>query len=92
MDANMFGTCTASISDPNDQPIKLYPNPTSSVITASSLQHQGELLLIDVFGKIILTIPYHSHTIELNLQNLQAGIYFLSEPNKGIYEKVIKSD
>jgi hypothetical protein len=92
MDANMFGTCTASISDPNDQPIKLYPNPTSSVITVSSLQHQGELLLIDVFGKIILTIPYHSHTIELNLQNLQAGIYFLSEPNKGIYEKVIKSD
>jgi hypothetical protein len=92
MDANMFGTCTAGISESNYASIKLFPNPTTSVVTISSLPNQGELFLIDVFGKKILTIPYQSHTIQINLQELQAGIYFLSEPNKGIYEKVIKSD
>jgi hypothetical protein len=92
MDANMFGTCTANISEYNDEPIRLFPNPTSSVLTISGLPNQGELYLIDLYGKNILTIPYQSNSIQINLQVLKAGIYILSEPNKGIYEKMIKSD
>lgn len=92
MDANMFGSCTASISEPNRESIRFSPNPTSSEVTISGLANQGELYLIDVFGKITLTIPYQSNSVQINLQELQAGIYFLSEPNKGIYEKVIKKD
>jgi hypothetical protein len=91
MDTNMFGSCTASISEPNAAPIKLFPNPTSSVVTISGLPNYGELILIDLFGKQILTIPYQSPTIQINLLELQTGIYFLSEPNKGIYEKIFKN-
>jgi hypothetical protein len=61
-------------------------------VTISGLPNQGELCLIDLFGKKICTIPYQSNSIQINLQDLQSGIYFLSEPNKGIYEKVIKND
>jgi hypothetical protein len=92
MDANMFGTCIASISELDNNAINLFPNPTSSVVTISGLPNQGELCLIDLFGKKICTIPYQSNSIQINLQDLQSGIYFLSEPNKGIYEKVIKND
>jgi hypothetical protein len=91
MDANMFGSCTASISEPNNESIRLFPNPTSSVVTISGLPNYGELILIDLFGKQILTIPYQSPTIQINLLELQTGIYFLSEPNKGIYEKIFKN-
>jgi hypothetical protein len=92
MDANMFGTCTANISESNNESIKLFPNPTSSVLTISGLPNQGELYLIDLFGKKISTIPYQSNSIDLDLSSLKNGIYFVSEPNKGIYEKVIKND
>jgi hypothetical protein len=62
------------------------------VLTISGLSNQGELSLMDLFGKNILTIPYQSHTIQINLTELKSGIYFLSDPNKGIYEKVIKNE
>jgi hypothetical protein len=90
MDANMFGTCTASISESNYESIKLFPNPTSSVVTISGLPNQGELYLIDVFGKKVSTIPYQSNSIELDMSLLKNGIYFISEPNKGIHEKISK--
>ena len=88
----MFGTCTANISESNNESIKLFPNPTSSVLTISGLPNQGELYLIDLFGKKISTIPYQSNSIDLDMSSLKNGIYFVSEPNKGIYEKVIKND
>lgn len=90
MDANMFGTCTASISEFNYESIKLFPNPTSSVVTISGLPNQGELYIIDVFGKNVLTIPYQSNSIDLDMSLLKNGIYFISEPNKGIHEKISK--
>jgi hypothetical protein len=90
MDANMFGTCIASISEFDNNAINLFPNPTSSVVTISGLPNQGELHLIDLFGKKILTLPYHSHSIDLDISSLKNGIYFISEPNKGIHEKISK--
>jgi hypothetical protein len=86
----MFGTCIASISEFDNNAINLFPNPTSSVVTISGLPNQGELHLIDLFGKKILTLPYHSHSIDLDISSLKNGIYFISEPNKGIHEKISK--
>ena len=91
MDANMFGTCTASTAEFNDESIKLFPNPTSSSLTISGLSNQGALYLRDVFGKNVYTIPYESHSIDLEISSLKNGIYFISEPNKGIHEKFIKN-
>jgi len=54
MDANMFGTCIASISEINYDAINIFPNPTSSVVTISGLPNQGELYLLDLFGQKIL--------------------------------------
>ena len=45
-----------------------------------------------LFGKKISTIPYQSNSIDLDMSSLKNGIYIVSEPNKGIYEKVIKND
>ncbi len=91
MDANMFGTCTASLSKINANQIIIAPNPAQIKIDVSGLSGNGTLQIIDLFGKTIHQIVYDQTSVEIELQQLQNGIYFISEPTKGIYEKFIKN-
>lgn len=90
MDANMFGTCTATVPALSQGHIEIYPNPTTSEIQIKGLQGAGQLLLLDISGKIIQQHPYQNQTTQIDLSRLQNGIYFISEPTKGIYEQIIK--
>lgn len=90
MDANMFGTCTAAVSAHTQPVIEIYPNPTTGALQITGLQGAGQLLLLDLSGKVIQYANYQSQTTQLDLTPLQNGIYFISEPTKGIYEKIIK--
>jgi hypothetical protein len=91
MDANMFGTCTASLSENNANEIIIAPNPAQIKIDVSGLSGNGTLQIKDLFGKTIHQIVYDQTSVEIELQQLQNGIYFISEPTKGIYEKFIKN-
>jgi len=91
MDANMFGTCTASLSKINANQTIIAPNPAQIKIDVSGLSGNGTLQIIDLFGKTIHQIVYDQTSVEIELQQLQNGIYFISEPTKGIYEKFIKN-
>lgn len=91
MDANMFGTCTANDLELERTNLTIYPNPTTSMLQISGLTGNGQLEIIDPFGKHILSMPYCTESIELDLRNLSNGIYLISEPNKGLHEKIIKN-
>lgn len=91
MDANMFGTCTANHLELLRTNLVIYPNPTTSMLQISGLTGIGQLEIMDSFGKPILSMPYYSESIELDLRNLSNGIYFITEPNKGLHEKIIKN-
>ncbi|MFM7006341.1 MAG: CotH kinase family protein [Flavobacteriales bacterium] len=90
MDANMFGICTANNSEHLATPIDIYPNPTSTLLTISGLANNGILELKDYSGKSILTLPYFTQSIELDLTYLSTGVYFITDPINAIHEKIIK--
>lgn len=91
MDANMFGTCTANHSELLQTNLVIYPNPTTSMLQISGLTGNGQLEIIDSFGKSLLSFPYHTESIEIDVRHLSTGIYFISESNKGLHEKIIKN-
>lgn len=91
MDANMFGTCTANHPELLQTNLVIYPNPTTSMLQISGLTGNGQLEIIDSFGKSLLAFPYHKESIEIDLRHLSNGIYFISESNKGLHEKIIKN-
>lgn len=91
MDANMFGSCNASIKDNQRPSIQIYPNPSSDQIQISGLQGDGQLFILDLSGKIIQEIRFVTQAIQIDLMQLRNGIYFISIPQQGIYEKFIKN-
>ena len=91
MDANMFGTCTANHPELLQTNLVIYPNPTTSMLQISGLTGNGQLEIIDSFGKSLLSFPYHTESIEIDVRHLSNGIYFISESNKGLHEKIIKN-
>ena len=90
MDANMFGTCTANLSNEIEEQINIYPNPAKDILHISGLKAQGQLQILDLSGHVVKTLFYNSPNLDLQMDFLQQGIYFISEPNKGIHEKIIK--
>lgn len=91
MDANMFGTCTANHPELLQTNLVIYPNPTTSMLQISGLTGNGQLEIIDSFGKSLLLFPYHTESIEIDVRHLSNGIHFISESNKGLHEKIIKN-
>lgn len=91
MDVNMFGTCTASTSEPQYNEITIAPNPTQNEILVSGLTGVGELLILDLSGKIVQQVPFQTEQVRIPLQQLQNGVYFIAEPGLGIYKKVLKN-
>lgn len=91
MDANMFGTCTANHLELLQTNLVIYPNPTTSMLHISGLTGNGQFEIIDSFGKSLLSIPYHAESIDIDIRHLSNGIYFISESNKGLHEKIIKN-
>ena len=61
--------------------VKIYPNPTkgqlSVEITGVSSDVDGQISLLNMNGKMILTQTVHSGLIDLNLSNYNKGIYLL---------------
>jgi len=91
MDNNMFGTCTANSKEIINSQISIVPNPTQNEILVSGIKGIGEIIILDLAGKIVHRAPFDSDNIRIELQQFQNGVYFLTEPRLGIYEKVIKN-
>jgi hypothetical protein len=90
MDANMFGTCNVGLQETSQTSIQIFPNPNSGAIQITGLEGSGQLVILDLSAKIIKQQIYDSKSLTIDLEHLNSGIYFISEPTKGIYEKIIK--
>lgn len=62
--------------------IKVYPNPTTSILNIIDEQNQFQNATINIanyLGQIVFTSPF---TSQIDLQNLSAGMYFLTIEDK----------
>jgi hypothetical protein len=91
MDANMFGTCYSLGLDNSKSFIKIVPNPAQTHITVTGLPVNGTMVLTDFSGKTIKQILIQETSTIIDLSELANGIYFLTETNYGIHEKIIKN-
>lgn len=77
--------CNLSSSDNNyselTPPIHLYPNPTNGILFVeydNSLGNNYSFKLYNMFGQEILIVPHvQGNRIELNLEILPSGVYFI---------------
>ncbi len=64
----------------------LYPNPSngSLIMTFSGILNNNEYILniTNVIGKVVYSLPFRQQQNEIDLSNLNKGIYFLSLLNK----------
>ncbi len=61
--------------------IVVYPNPAKGVVNVQCTMHYaqlgGELLLFDVYGKWLQTVPITSETTQIDVSGLSDGMYFV---------------
>ena len=89
MDNNMFGSCpSAGIGSKSDNNISFYPNPTSNSLKLTGLIGDDQLIVRDVFGKIINQITVNSQST-IDLSNLQNGLYIIELLQNKITTKII---
>jgi hypothetical protein len=66
----------------SDAIINIYPNPTTSILNIIDKQNQFQNATIEIknyLGQVVFTTPF---TSQINLQNLSAGMYFLTIQDK----------
>lgn len=68
--------------------VKLYPNPSTGIVKIDTINTLS-IVLTDVLGKIVLTANELNKDSQLNLSNLQKGIYF-AKINDGTTSKIQK--
>lgn len=68
----------------------MYPNPANSqvVINTNEIQALGEVLITDMTGKIVKQFLTQKSTTEIDVSNLENGIYFVKAT--GISQKLVK--
>ncbi len=91
MDANMFGTCSSLGIDNSKSFVEIVPNPAQTHVTVTGLPVNSIIVLSDFSGKIIKQILIQETTTLIDVSELANGIYFLTETNYGIHEKIIKN-
>jgi len=74
-----------------DKSFTIYPNPSNSVLNIISNENEIEnCTVVDLMGKVI--IHQKNNSTQINVQNLESGIYFVSVTINGItnFQKFIK--
>lgn len=84
--------CTASIGlfDELKTDIVVYPNPFSSVITITKIENESTIEVFNVLGGKVISVQSQNTSVELNLSELESGIYFINvSSEKGVVSKKI---
>lgn len=90
---HLIGACDASggFASTNIAQIALAPNPVQQKCTISVQGKQVNTMnLLDARGKVVQTIAVHSTSFELDLSQLQSGIYFIQLENQAQVFKLLK--
>ena len=83
-----FTTLPDGIND-YEQTISLYPNPNSGQFTINNEQLIiNRVQVYDVYGKLLKTVEVNANTVELDVRELSAGMYFVRiSTEKGVVTK-----
>ena len=83
-----FRTAGDGITD-YDMFTTLYPNPNNGQFTVTSGQGTvNRVQIYDVYGKLLKTIEANANTVELDVRELSAGMYFVRiDTEKGVVTK-----
>ncbi len=59
---------------------KIFPNPThgDNVHIITSIRNDYQIHIVNIMGQIVFTSEYNSTEIDINLQNLNQGVYFVN--------------
>jgi len=88
---------TTNSSLPIDSKFLVYPNPTQSGTLYIEWEETGtpdcRMMLTDLFGKSLISMPLHSGKNSFETHELPAGIYFINISGKSFHEvvKIIKT-
>lgn len=92
--AKLSGSFVEVLSENISNPITIFPNPATELLVIESKYSVVEIQVITNSGQIIITKPIISlHGNELNISDLQKGLYFLKiKTVKGVFiRKIIKN-
>ena len=65
--------------------MQVYPNPASTVVTISTLNNNEKTIhLIDALGSVIATQITTENVLQMNIEQLPAGVYFVQIVENGI--------
>ncbi len=79
---DIFGTIDNSIQNLKVESLKVYPNPTTGILTIKSKDLKGKkITLTDLNGKIVLSFKATENKTKINLSNYSKGIYTLKSEN-----------
>ena len=74
----VFGETASSTSMEQDLAIEVYPNPAREFLTIRTDMHRGgSLELLDVAGRVALTVPVGVEVTRMNIGHLPSGQYLL---------------
>jgi hypothetical protein len=81
---------TNDFSINNDNEVKIFPNPSSSIFKIVSDTNIDKITIFDTLGKEILTQTQNNN--EINIEKLSKGLYLIeiTSENEKIYKKLIK--
>lgn len=78
----IYAALRTSVLSQSETNIVIYPNPSNGEFTVSSDEPIDYIRITDKLGRIVYESNYHSK--EVNLKDLQSGIYFISTTHAGI--------
>ncbi|MEZ5013706.1 MAG: T9SS type A sorting domain-containing protein [Chitinophagales bacterium] len=76
---NTFTTLDCRLGDEEDKAFTVYPNPVSDILHVhfDDAVENASLQLIDITGKIIYTTVANGYSMNLDLADIPAGVYFV---------------
>lgn len=79
-------TCGLDINAYNSDKFKMYPNPSNGElhITVGSNFVEGDLEVIDVTGRIVLSQKITTADTPLDLETINSGVYFVQVSHNGV--------
>ena len=83
-------TCNEDITLPDTQSVSIFPNPSDGKITLLANTAIMHVDILDIQGRILLSLDSNSLTIPLDLAFMNKGIYIVSaQTHKGSFHKKI---
>jgi len=69
---------TSSISETEELSFTVYPNPVSATLNINDIEGISQINIVNILGETVATYSVSGNTANLNVSNLQSGIYFVT--------------